>query len=507
MNTANILCLTALLALPLCAQEGKDEAWQVILFKNVKVWDGTSEDLKDVDVLVVKNLIRKIGKDLPSTGTYELDANTRKYKEIKVGATPFDFQSGYTVRVPTEDGDIETKKVPVKVIDGGGRTLMPGLIEGHGHLQMNGASIADIESNSSWEQLAIRSAYMADLALKYGFTSWRDAGGMAAGLRKCIDAGQAKGPRIYPSGGFIGPSGSHADFRSFTTPNETINGGPQSNGGRLGMTLAADGVDAIKAAARQNFMQGATQIKIMSSGGVVSQFDPWQLDAYSATEIRAAVEVAEAYHSYVMSHAYSKKSIMRCLENGVRTIEHGFMFDGDVAKLMEEKGAYMTTNMQAFSPELAKVGAISASPVSARKAASAQQAFKNYVKHVKKHRPKLGYQNDFVGNDEQVYQKQAFHQIWLGADFFGNHYWLKALTSVNGEILKLCGPVNDPYPEGKLGVIEEGAYADILLVDGNPLEEITAIGGSEKWFDAPDRDGIETMRIIMKDGVIYKNTL
>ena len=167
----------------------------------------------------------------------------------------------------------------------------------------------------------------------------------------------------------------------------------------------------------------------------------------------------------------------------------------------------MTTNLQAFSPELSKVGAIAASPAAARKAASAQAAFKDYVENVKKYRPKLGYHNDFVGNDEQLYQKQAFHQIWLGANFFGNHYYLKALTSVNGEILKLCGPVNDPYPEGKIGVIEEGAYADILLVDGNPLEDISAIGGSELWFGALDRDGIETMRIIMKDGVIYKNTL
>jgi imidazolonepropionase-like amidohydrolase len=183
------------------------------------------------------------------------------------------------------------------------------------------------------------------------------------------------------------------------------------------------------------------------------------------------------------------------------------MFDGDVAKLMKEKDAYMTTNMQAFSPELAKVGAIAASPVSARKAETAQRAFKNYVENVKKHRPKLGFQNDFVGSDKQTYQRQTFHQVWLGAHFFGNHYYLKALTSVNGEILKLCGEVMDPYPEGKIGVIEEGAYADILLIDGNPLEDITVIGGCEKWFDAPERDGIETMRLIMKDGKIYKNTL
>jgi imidazolonepropionase-like amidohydrolase len=272
------------------------------------------------------------------------------------------------------------------------------------------------------------------------------------------------------------------------------------------MSLTADGVDAIEAAGRQNFMQGATQIKIMSSGGVVSQFDPWQLDAYSPEEIRAAVEVADAYHSYVMSHAYSKKSIMHCLENGVKTIEHGFMFDADIAKKMEGMGAYMTTNMQAFSPMLGQVSAISASPASARKAASAQKAFKDYVKNVQKYRPRLGFQGDCVGMPDTC-NAQNDHQIYLGAKFFGNHYWLKALTSVNGEILKLAGEVRDPYPDGKLGVIEEGAYADILMVDGNPLEDITVIGGNEKWFDAPVRDGIDSMRIIMKDGKIYKNTL
>jgi imidazolonepropionase-like amidohydrolase len=193
---------------------------------------------------------------------------------------------------------------------------------------------------------------------------------------------------------------------------------------------------------------------------------------------------------------------MRCLENGVKTMEHNFMFDGDVAKLMEEKGAYMTTNMTAFSPLLSQVSAISASPASARKAASAQKAFEDYVENVKKYRPKLGFQNDCVGLPA-TYKAQNDHSIYLGAHFFGNHYYLKALTSVNGEILKLSGEVRDPYPEGKLGVVEEGAYADLLLVDGNPLEDITVIGGNEKWFDAPPRDGIETMRVIMKDGKIY----
>jgi len=463
MKKTILLTLTILLAMSTTFRSyAQDEAPKVILITNVNVWDGTGENLKSADVLIENNLIKEVKSNITAPA----------------GAT---------------------------TIDGAGGTLMPGLIEGHGHLQMNGTSVADIENNRNWEELAARSAVNAKAALMSGFTSWRDAGGMGAGLKKTIDAGLIEGPRIYPSGGFIGPSGSHADFRNFNTPNETING-TGSNGGRLGMTITADGVDAIKAAARQNFMQGATQIKIMSSGGVVSQFDPWQLDAYSAQEIAAAVEVADAYGSYVMSHAYSKKSIMRCLNNGVKTIEHGFMFDGEIAKLMEVKGVYMTTNMQAFSPLLAQVSAISASKASTRKANSAQQAFKNYVENVKKYRPKLGFQGDCVGLPESC-QKQNDHQIFLGAKFFGNHYYLKALTSVNGEILKLSGEVLDPYPEGKLGVIEAGAYADILIVTGNPLEDITVIGGNEKWFDAPARDGIETMKLIMKDGKVYKNEL
>jgi imidazolonepropionase-like amidohydrolase len=434
-----------------------------ILFKNVNVFDGTSAKLATgMDVLVTGNLIGKIGKDLSA----DKDAT---------------------------------------VIEGGGRTLMPGLIEGHGHLMMNGNALADIENNRNWEELASRAAAKADMALMSGFTSWRDMGGMGAGLKKTIDAGLLKGPRIYPSGAFIGPTGSHADFRNFTTPNETVYGA-NSSGARLGLTFTADDVGMIKAGARQNFMQGATQIKIMSSGGVASAFDPWQLDAYSAEEIQAAVEVADAYGSYVGSHAYSKTSIMRCLENGVKTIEHGFSFDGEIAALMKKKGAYLTTNTHAFSPELGKIEAISSSPASARKAASATAAFAGWVDNVKKYRPKFGFQADCVGGIASC-KKQTDHEIWLSANLLGNHYTLKSLTSVNGEILAMTGDTLNPYPEGKLGVIEEGAYADILLVDGNPLEDITAIGGSEQWFDAPARDGIDNLRIIMKDGVIYKNSL
>ncbi len=196
---------------------------------------------------------------------------------------------------------------------------------------------------------------------------------------------------------------------------------------------------------------------------------------------------------------------MRALKLGIKTIEHGFMFDGDIAKLMEKKGAYITTNLTAFSPLLADISALN-DPRNQYKLKTAQAAFGNYLDNVRKYKPKRGHQTDCVGNAPTCV-KQIAYEKYLNGHFFGNHAALVSMTSIGGEIAALSGPVMNPYPETKLGVIEKGATADILLVDGNPLEDLSAIGAVEKWFDAPARDGVKTIRIIMKDGVIYKNTL
>jgi imidazolonepropionase-like amidohydrolase len=464
MKTTNsIIGIIAALALTnpnVFAQEKQAPNYKLIT--NVSVWDGTSDGLIKADVLIENNLIKEVNKKI-------------------------------------------TAPAGAMVIDGKGGTVMPGLIEGHGHLYVNGNGIADIENNLTYDQLAIRGAAKAKAALMSGFTTWRDAGGMAAGLKKCIDSGLVDGPRIYPSGAFIGPSGSHADFRNLTTPNETMFGA-HSSAARNGISFTADGPDAIKAATRQNFMQGATQIKIMSSGGILSQFDPWQLNAFSAEEIQAAVEVADAYGSYIMSHAYSKTAIMRCLDNGVKCIEHCLMFDEEVAKKLVEKGAYMTTNLTSFSPYITQIDGMT--PISARKANSAQVATKDFVENVKKFKPKMGFNTDAIGG-VQLGIIQTDYSIYFSGQLFGNLYTLKSLTSVNGEIVKLAGEVLDPYFEGGLGVVKAGAYADLLIVDGNPLEDLSVIGANEKWLDAPEReiDGIEKMKLIMKDGKVYKNTL
>ncbi len=243
----------------------------------------------------------------------------------------------------------------------------------------------------------------------------------------------------------------------------------------------------------------------MQTGGVASLFDPWQLNGMTEAEIAAAVAIANSYQSYVGAHSYTTDAMLRALDMGVKTIEHGFMFDDEIAAKMKEKGAYITTNLTAFTPALADIDALK-DPRTARKLKSAQAAFTGYIDNVKRLKPKRGHHTDCVGS-AKVCPKQIAHEKWLNGNFFGNHEALISMTSIGGEIAALSGPVVNPYPDAKLGVVEEGAYADILLVDGNPLKDLSVIGAVEKWHDAPPRDGVKTIRVIMKDGKIYKNTL
>jgi imidazolonepropionase-like amidohydrolase len=440
---------------PVSAQ---DEAPTQILFTNVNIFDGKTNGLaRGMNVLVEGNLI----------------------KTILLSA----------ISAPD-----------ATVIDGGGRTLMPGLIDNHVHLMLNGGGLLDIEANQTWEDIAIGGVVMAELYLMEGFTTVRDMGGANAGLQRAINAGAIVGPRVYPSGAFLGGRGGHADFALYSS----IPGG-ETQMERLNMSAPVDGADAVLRAARNNFRQGASQIKIMQTGGVASLFDPWQLNGMTVAEIEAAVQIANDYQSYVAAHSYTVDAMIRALDLGVKTIEHGFMFNDDVYAKMVEKGAYITTNLTAFSPLLAEIEAL-ADPRNQYKLQTAQAAFTDYLDNVRRLNPKRGHQTDCVGN-AVVCQPQIAYEKYLNGDFFGNYRALVSMTSVGGEIAALSGPVVNPYPYAKLGVIEEGAYADIILVDGNPFEDLSVIGAVDKWFDAPPRDGVETIRIIMKNGVIYKSTL
>ena len=431
-----------------------------VLFTNVNVFDGTSESLDmNTSVLVENNLIKHIG--------------------------------AAAVAAPGAE-----------VIDGGGRTLTPGFIELHAHLMLMGPSLPAMEANTTWEDFGIHGARMAEMYLMQGFTTVRDAGGANGGLRRAIEAGQIVGPRFFPSGAFIGTRGGHADFANFTAPP-----GSETNMSRLNMAQEISGVNDVYKFARNNFRMGATQLKFMQSGGVVSAFDPWQLLAGSKEEIEAAVQVANEYGSYVMAHSYRKEAIINALEAGVMSIEHGFAFDCEIAEIMDAKGAYITTNLTAFDPGLLDIPAVASVPASLAKAKSASATFAGYIDNMRECPVKRGFQTDCVGSVEAC-NIQVAYEKHLNNEFFGAHTSLVTLTSTGGEVVALSGDFMNPFTEGKLGVIEEGAYADILLIDGNPLEDFSVVGTGDKWFDAEPRpDSPETIRLIMKDGVIYKNTL
>ena len=451
------LCLYGAVNPPLAAENNPPE---VTLFTNVNVFDGVSEQLLDNrSVLVEGNLIKTISKEA-------IDAP---------GAT---------------------------LIDGGGRTLTPGFIENHAHLMLMGPTIGAMEANSTWEDFGIHATRMAEMYLMQGFTTVRDAGGANGGLRRAIDAGQIVGPRYYPSGAFLGTRGGHADFGAFTSPP-----GGSTNFSRLNLAQEISGVEDIYLFGRNNFRQGATQLKFMISGGVVSAFDPWQLLAGAQEEIEAAVQVANEYGSYVMTHAYRKEAILNALNAGVKSIEHGFAFDCEIAEIMNQHGAYITTNLTAFDPGLLDIPAVRDQPSSLAKAKSASATFAGYIDNMKQCPVKRGFQTDCVGSVEAC-NIQIAYEKHLNNEFFGPYQSMVTLTSVGGEIALLSGDFMNPYREGKLGVIEEGAYADILIVDGNPLEDFSVVGTGDKWFGADPRpESPETIRVIMKDGKIYKNTL
>ena len=468
MNIAirTICCLTILLTSisALSADDIEENQPAQVLFTNVNVFNGTDNKLyENHQVLVEGNLIRAISAS-----------------------------------------DIKTRD-DAAVIDGGGRTLMPGLIDAHTHLYLNIAGGVPAMEAATWDEIGARSAHMAMEYLLMGFTSVREMGGGGSGLKKTVDAGLLAGPRIYPSGAFLSQTSGHGDLRYGSQRNSNLSPTVDSNAERLGVTIVADGPDRVISAVRQNFSQGASQIKIMAGGGVASVLDPLHTLQYLPEEIEAAVAAAADWDTYVAAHVFSDEGIRRCIDAGVKSIEHGFFASEDTLRLMKEKDVFLVAQMTGISPYLNKLPPLKVEP-NKSKLLNAQTQSASFVENVKKVKPKMAFQTDVVFSTGEAFRSQVDHEKWYHAELFGNFQMLHAATASAGELLAMSGKSN-PYP-GKLGVIEKGAYADILLVDGNPLEDITVIGGNPKWFDAnPRGPNIPTIRVIMKDGRIYKNTL
>ncbi len=421
-------------------------AQKTILINNVQIFNGKDEKTIIGNVLIENNLISKV-----STGPIATN------------------KSGDT-----------------KIIDGNGKFLMPGLIDAHTHIMMESLNIMEL-MNSDIEFITIMAAKSAEKDLMQGFTTFRDLAGPAFGLQKAIDKGLIPGPRIYPSGAMISQTGGHGDFLS---PNDV----PRDAAANLDFTerfnfgIIADGEDQVLKRVREQLRLGATQIKLAAGGGVSSNYDPLDVSQFTEEEMKAAVDAAENWGTYVTVHAYTPRAIQTALRAGVRCIDHAQLIDEATAKMIAEKKAWLS--LQPFLDEGESVFA-EGSP-NRIKQQTMMRGTDSAYSYAKKYSIKTAFGTDCLF--------QPKHSAARAGDLTKLLRWytpyeiLKMATSTNAQLLAMSGPRN-PYPN-KLGVIEEGAYADILLVDGNPLSDLKILEDYEKSF-----------LLIIKDGVIYKNGL
>ena len=416
------------------------------LFNNVRIFDGKSSSLSaPTNVLVRGNLIERI-----STAPIAVD-----------------------------------RMATTTIIDGGGRTLMPGLIDAHWHAAP--IRVTPAQSLGDVGYSTLMAGDEATDTLMRGFTTVRDVGGPVFSLKRAIDEGIVDGPRIYPSGAVITVTSGHGDFRDLTDLPRTI-GGMLHRMEQLGGSMVADSPDEVRLRTREQLMQGASQIKLTAGGGVSSPFSPIDVTTFTEAELRAAVEAAENWGTYVTVHAFTPAAIQRAIAVGVKCIEHGMLMDEATAKLMAEKGIWLS--MQPL-PEDLRLGF----PVGSVQRAKADEVWPGIARTyelAKKYKIKTAWGTDVLFSEALARQQGAILASLVR--WYTPAEALAMATGTNGELLTLSGKRN-PYP-GKLGIVEPGALADLLLVDGNPLDDINLVADPHKNF-----------LVIVKDGRVYKNTL
>ncbi len=373
----------------------------------------------------------------------------------------------------------------VTAISGGGRTLMPGLIDVHVHMMFNSLSPKQMAApDMSAGKLGALSAREAEAMLLRGFTAVRDVGGPVFQLKRAIDAGKVPGPRIWPSGPMISQTSGHADLRGPHEPSRRFTGKVPAME-EAWASVVADGRDEVLTAVRENLRLGASQIKIAAGGGTSSEYDPLDVTQYTLDEMKAAVEAADDWNTYVTVHAYHPKSVRRAIEAGVKVIEHGQLLDEPTLRLMADKGIWLSGQVLVASTE-------AMDPARREKRRPVIEGQDKVWPLAKSLGVKLAWGTDFLFEPDLNAQQNAY-LLRLKA-WFTPAEILRMATVRNAELLALSGP-RSPYP-GPLGVVTEGALADLLLVDGNPLTDIDLVGDPSRRF-----------RVIMKDGKIYKNSL
>ena len=395
---------------------------------------------------------------------------------------PFDVTVGdglvASVR-PSGPGSADVKADPGSIqIDGAGKTLMPGLIDAHWHTAFTTIPAA-VATLGELGYVFAQAVVSAGDTLMRGFTTVRDLGGPSFGIKQAIDQGSIPGPRIYPSGAFISQTGGHGDFRM---PNDVPRGiaGHLSYTELVGAAVIADGEDEVLRGAREVLRRGASQVKLMAGGGVASSYDPLDVTQYTVREIRAAVDAAENWGTYVTVHAYTPRAVRAAIAAGVRCIEHGQLLDEETVALMAEKNIWWC-----LQPFLDDEDAPPLAGPSRAKFLQMVEGTDNAYQLAIKHQVRVAFGTDTLFDARLAARQGA--QLAKLTRWYSPADLLRQATAGNAELLALSGPRN-PYP-GRLGVVAEGAIADLILVDGDPVADVSLIGRPHEAFLAIIKDG------------------
>ncbi|SFB26081.1 Imidazolonepropionase [Cohnella sp. OV330] len=415
------------------------------LIKNANVFDGKNAALQEnVNIVIERNLVKEI---------------------IHGSVTEENFEAVY---------------------DAARHTVIPGLTDAHVHLSITGNSLSD-----GWriDEKAVRSVRFAKEMLLRGFTTVRDAGGITFGLKKNIDNGFLDGPRILPSNAMISQTSGHGDIRANHAEVRIADSIYASADLNSKLSVLADGVDEVIRAVREQLFLGASQIKLMAGGGFSSAYDPIWTVQFSFEEMKAAVDAAADYGTYVMAHLYTPSSMQRAARAGVKCFEHATLLDEETARIVADQGIWITPG-----PQLGREYPTTGLPKSTVKLIEDfRDGERRATEWIDKYNLPILYGTDAFGDIHRAAEIQL-DDFRLFKSRFGSFRGIVAATGNIYELIQLSTYQN-PYPEGKIGVLEEGSFADLLIVSGNPVEDLDILA---------DKSNI---RFIMKDAVVYKNTL
>lgn len=373
-----------------------------------------------------------------------------------------------------------------QIIDCQGKLVMPGLIDTHWHTML--AAIPQMTAmTADLGYLYLAAAQEAQRTLMRGFTSVRDAGGPAFALKRAIDEGMVVGPRIYPSGAMISQTSGHGDFRMRSDIPRAANE-PLSQVELTGVAMIADGEAEVLRRVREQLMLGASQIKMLAGGGVASLYDPLDSTQFTEKELRAGVEAAGDWNTYVMAHVYTPKGIKRAIKAGVKSIEHGQLADEESVKMMRDEGVWWS--LQPFLQD--EDSNVYPDPARRESQSRVAQGTVKAYELAQKYGIKTGWGTDVLFNPKGTASQGK--QLAKLTRFYDPLTLLKQATGTNAELLALSGERN-PYPQ-PLGRIAPGAFADLLVADGDPSVNLDFLINPE-----------QNLRLIMKDGKVHKNTL